>query len=283
MKVVLSLTLLGACMVIHSREAIKHAFIVVDNGKDMLRYINQFEPEKNWTAETDEKPRDIRLSSDGKTVLISVDQGAVEYDVATGKKTGFAIKNYKGIQSAQKLKDGTFLLATQNKLFICDADGKELRTIAIAKGSRPYIRLVTVTDKNTLLYTAMKPFCINEMSMDGRHLATITIPDKGYKAIRLANGNYLTSSGDSLAVFEISPDGNIVKTYGGKKAHPTLDLTFNSGWQQLTNGNMVATCWHGHGYKGNGPHLVEYNDGNQVVWTWHHPDVKQVTNVLVLK
>lgn len=262
---------------------VKHRFIAVDNGNNKLWHVDQFNPDKNWTVPTDTKPRDIRLSPDGDTFLISVDQGAVEYEFATGKKTGFAITNHKGIQSAQKLQDGNYLLATASKIMVCDTKGKVVKTIPVAPGSKPYIRIVTVTAENTLLYTAINPFCINEVAWDGRALARIKLPDKSYKTIRLENGNYLASSGDSVSVFEVSPKGDIVKTYGGKKNHPDLDLTFNSGWQKLANGNIVATCWHGHGYKGKGPHLVEYTPGNDAVWTWYHDDVKQITNVLVLE
>ena len=281
-KTLLSLLITLCVGHLASASEIKHRFIAVDNGKQMLHYVDQFTPANNWTVSTDQKPRDIRLSADGKTFLISVDTGAVEYDLKTGKKTGFSITNQKGIQSAQKLKDGNYLLATASKIFACDAKGKVLKNIQVASGSRPYIRIVTVTPDNTLLYTAIKPFCINEVDMEGTLIATIPLPDKSYKAQRLKNGNYLASSGDSVSVIEVSPKGDVVKTYGGKKNHPGLDLTFNSGWQQLSNGNIVATCWHGHGYKGNGQHLVEYTSSNQAVWSWSHKEVKQVTNILVL-
>lgn len=284
MKLKIIVAMLVLCIATFASDGtVKHVFIVVDNGSNSLRYVDQFNPENNWIIETEPKPRDIRLSQDGQAILVSNDSGAVEYDVAAGKKTGFAITNYKGIQSAQKLKDGSYLLATADKMFICDHEGNVIRSIPTAFGSLPYIRIVTVTEEGTLLYTAIKPFCINEVDMDGKVLATIKLPDKSYRAVRLDGGNYLASSGDSVSVLEVSPTGEILKTYGGKEMHPELDLTFNSGWQQLSNGNIVATCWHGHGYKGNGPHLVEYTADNRAIWTWRHPDVKQVTNVLVLK
>lgn len=262
---------------------VKHCFIAVDNGNNTLRYVNQFDRAKDWTVATDGNPRDIRLAPEGKTFLVSVDKGAVEYDAATGMQTGFAITNQNGIQSAQKLNDDHYLLATANRIFVCDPKGEILNTIPTAAGSQPYIRLVTVTQEGSLLYTALKPFCINEISMKGEPLAKIMLPDKSYKAVRLENGNYLASSGDSVSVFEVSPRGEIMKTYGGRKKHPQLDLTFNSGWQKLENGNVVATCWHGHGYTGSGPHLVEYTSDNEVVWTWYDPEAKQITNVLLLK
>jgi hypothetical protein len=284
MRELVTTLLISLCVSIPSTaEETKHVFIAVDNGSHSLCYVDQFDPARNWTVKTDKKLRDIRLSSDEKAILISVDTGAIEYDLATGKKSGFAITNHTGIQSAQKLKDGNFLLATDKTIFVCDPAGKKLKTIPVAAGSTPYIRIVTVTRENTLLYTAAKPYCINEVDMNGEVVATVRLPEKSYKALRLENGNYLVSSGDLASVFELSPEGKVVKTYGGQKNHLELDLTFNSGWQKLENGNVVATCWHGHGYEGDGPHLVEYSPTNKAVWTWSHPDVEQVTNVLVLK
>lgn len=276
--------LMSVCMYhLAAAGELKHSFVVVDNGAHRLCYVDQFEPANSWSVRTDPKPRDIRLSADGTRILVSVDRGAVEYDLASGEKSGFAITNHIGIQSAQRLNDGNYLLAAQERIFVCAPSGKELKRIPVAAGSTPYIRIVTLTGENTLLYTAKSPYCINEVDMEGKRLATVQLPDKSYKAVRLTHGNYLASSGDSVSVFEVTPAGAIVRTYGGKEAHPELDLSFNSGWQQLANGNIVATCWHGHGYKGNGPHLVEYTGENQVVWSWRQPEVQQVTNVLVLK
>lgn len=282
-KIIITLLASLCTISLSAAEEIKHIFIAVDNGNHMLRYIDQFDPAKSWAVKTDKKPRDIRLSTDKKNILISVDRGAVEYELATGKKTGFAITDHKGVQSAQKLKDGNYLFSTDKTIFICNPTGKVLKNIPVAAGSTPYIRIVTVTRENTLLYTAKNPYCINELTMNGKLLAVVRLPNKGYKVRRLKNGNYLASSGDSVSVLELSPRGKIIKTYGGKKNHPNLDLTFNSGWQKLENGHVVATCWHGHGYKGNGPHLVEYSSDNKAVWSWRDTEAKQITNVLVLK
>ena len=284
MNKLISIVLMIFCIGSYSIAAeTKHILIAVDNGNNSLHYVNQFDPDRNWTVNTDNKPRDIHLSEDMKTILISVDTGAVEYDLSSGKRTGISIVKFKGIQSAQKMKDGNYLLATDKTIFVCGPTGKKMRDIPVVADSTPYIRIVTVTKENTLLYTAIEPCCINEMDMNGKVIAMVTLPEKSYKALRLKNGNYLASAGVLSSVFELTPAGLIVKTYGGKENHPELELSDTSGWQQLPNGNVVVACWHGHGYEGNGPHLVEYDSSNKVVWTWSDPAAKQITNVLVVQ
>ncbi len=263
---------------------VKHVFLAVDNGKGELRYVNQPDPSKNWTVKTAAKPRDLRLSEDGKRVLLSVNDGAIEYEITTGKETGFKISGHTGIQSAQKLEDGNYLLATGGSIILCDKNGRALRKIPTVKGgSRPYIRLLTVTKDNTILYSAANPKSVIEIDFEGRLLKQIKLPQTGYKAIKLENGNILSSTGDTGAVLELNDRNQIVRTLGGVKNFPELALTFCSGWSRLKNGNVVATSWHGHGYKGKGPHLIAYTPDNRVVWTWSHAEVKQITNVLVIE
>ena len=52
----------------------------------------------------------------------------------------------------------------------------------------------------------------------------------------------------------------------------------------LKNGNVVVANWRGHGYEGDGPHIIEFDADNRVVWTWAElTKAKYVTNVLVLE
>ena len=89
MHKLIAVMLISLCVSIFSvADETKHIFIAVDNGNNRLYYVDQFEPDKNWTVNTDTKPRDIRLADDRKSILISVDTGAVEYDLVTGKRTG---------------------------------------------------------------------------------------------------------------------------------------------------------------------------------------------------
>ena len=71
--------------------------------------------------------------------------------------------------------------------------------------------------------------------------------------------------------------------YRVKQAHPQLGLDWFSGFQLLPDGHVLAANWLGHGKQGTGPHLVEFDRGNRVVWKWEdHQQAATITNVLVL-
>ena len=131
--------------------------------------------------------------------------------------------------------------------------------------------------------TVSDPCRAIEVNPAGKIVWQAPLPGKGYEAIRLPEGNTLVSTGGDARVIELSPDGRIVFAAGGKQAHPTLGLDWLSGFDRLQNGNIVVANWLGHGKVGAGPHLVEFDRNNRVVWKWEdHQQAATVTNVLVL-
>ena len=73
----------------------------------------------------------------------------------------------------------------------------------------------------------------------------------------------------------------VPRTVGGRKNHEGLQ--WFSGFHHLDSGNIVVANWLGHGKAGKGPHLVEFDKDNKLVWKWEdHQKAKQITNVLIL-
>ncbi|MBF0196808.1 MAG: hypothetical protein HQL32_03825 [Planctomycetes bacterium] len=281
---ILSFLLLIISSNLFGQEA-KHIFVCVDNHKSeyTVYYVNEFEPTKNWTFKTPKKPRDLQLWNDNRTVLVSQDNGAIELDIATGQPTGFKITGHRGVTSARRLKDGRILIGGSGKIKLLDAQGEFIRNIPLPKTPKAEIRLMEVSENNTLFYSCTSPYCLVEIDLEGQVLQQVPLPQKGYKQYQIENGNFLVSGGPAASLYEIDNKGKIINTWGGKNNFPELQLWDCSGWDQLDNGNIVMTCWHGHGYKGSGPDIVEFNADNQALWSWNSKEAKYLTNVLVIK
>lgn len=264
-------------------SGIKHQFVCIGNYKNVLVHINQFSPEESWIVNIPKGSRDIQ-QIDPDTLLISNEKGAAKYSLSNGNKLDWEVSRYKSIQSARQLPNGdTLLLSSTGSMITLDKEGKELNRLQI-----PYkkldLRLLRIGLNNNWVIGAKKPKAIFEVSNQGKLIRRINLPGKGYTAQVLANGNYLSSTGDTCKVVEVKPDGSIIRFVGGKQEHPELKLDFNSGWQQLENQNIIMTNWLGHNKHNSAPHLVEFDSDNKLVWKWEdHNMVNQVTNLLVIK
>lgn len=102
--------------------------------------------------------------------------------------------------------------------------------------------------------------------------------------MRAACGTTMVSAATARLVVELDTEGGTVRSVGGRDAHPDVMLDCFSGFDRLENGNVVVANWLGHGNRGRGPHLIEFNRENRIVWRWtDHAAARQVTNVLVIE
>lgn len=272
---------------LQAAEPPKHRFLCVDNGKNLLIYVDQIDPARSWHVSIPAGSRDLQLLPPDKPVkvLVSHGNGAAEYDLATGKKLEWMVDRYSAIQSAVRLENGqTALCGVDGTIYHLEKDGRE-RSHA-KPDIKMNVRLMRPLDNGNVMLSGAGPCEAFEMSLDGKIVRRIPLPTgaKGYKSVALANGNVLTSTGDLCKLAEIDKDGKIVSFVGGKVEHPDIGLDFVSGWDVLKNGNKVVANWLGHGKQGKGVHLAEFTPENKLIWTWaDHELARQITNVLMLE
>ena len=284
---VLLVCLMGSAASAADGEPLRHRFLCVDNGRNLLILVDQFHPDRSWTTAIPPGSRDIQLL--GKKglppdrALASHGNGAAEYDLATGERLGWAVERYRDIQTAVRLENGETLLGrVDGTIYRLDPQGREIGVTP--PPTTLNIRLMRVAPDGSLVLSAADPRAIVEVDSAGRLLRQTPLPGKGYKSIRLDRGTYLSGTGDECKIAEIGRDGKILSYVGGKKEHPQLGLDFCSGWDLLPNGNRVMANWLGHGKHGKGVHLAEFTADNRLVWQWaDHRLAQQVTNVVVLE
>lgn len=283
-KLVFALCLVGQ---VWGAEPVRHRFVGVDNGKNLLIHVDQFHPERSWTAPIPPGSRDIQflLPSNPTKLLVSHGNGAAEYDLASGKRLDWIVDRYRDIQTAVRLDSGQTLLGrVDGSIYRLDADGREMSVAP--PPLKMSIRLMRLLPGDGLLLSGADPRALLEIDSVGRLVRQVPIPGKfkGYKAIRLPSDNYLTSTGDDCKIAEIDAKGKVLSYVGGKTEHPQLGLDFCSGWDLLPNGNRVMANWLGHGKQSKGVHLAEFTPDNRLVWQWQdHRLARQITNVMVLE
>lgn len=281
-------------------DEVKHRFLAVDSGKSRLIYVDQFQPENDWTVTVPAGPRDLRLL-DADKVLVSHKQGAAEYDLRTGKQT-WIISSYSGIESAIRLTNGHTLLGGNTSggaaIYEVDSRGNEIRKrllenvhdIHILQPLKNGNLLLTRNERRpkavaaTGLYSDEHRSFVVELAADGRVVWEAELPGPADDVDRLENGSTLCPTGDLCTIVELNKEGRIASTLAGIEAHPEVGIKWLASVEVLKNGNILATNWLGHGVGPVGPHLIEFDRSNKIVWSWaDHERAQMIHNSLTLE
>ena len=268
-----------------------HRFVCVDNGANRLLHVNELQPATNWHVDVPAGTRDVQRLG-GERLLLSHGNGCGIYRLSDGKLL-WSLGGFKGVQTAHHRADKQEIVLGANvadgyEFYVLEKagewfknSGRMLRCAAVKTG---LLRLVRFTPDGHLLFTAGEPYRVIEWDAEKNQVVwSADLPGKGYVAIRRADGTTVATTGGSVSAVVIGKEGKIAKTYLGEESRKAQRLSWFSGFEILKNGNLVIANWLGHGATGKGPHLVEVNAQNQVVWSWEdHTAAKQVTGLVIL-
>lgn len=147
-------------------------------------------------------------------------------------------------------------------------------------------RVLRLTPQDTLLFGSGPNFF--EADWNGRILTTMTLPGKSwvYQALREPNGHLFVAGGYNPTLFELAPDGRIVRERVSAAAKEGVSgWYFLGGFQVLPNGDVIICNWTGHGHNDSrkGPQILQFNRAGDVVWKWHDPErAGSINGVLIL-
>lgn len=258
---------------------IKHRFVATDESGKQLLYVDEVNPDNDWTIPL-KGNRDVQLSGNG-TVLVSVPAGYREYGLRDGK----LIKEVKvgtGIQSLVRLGDGRTLLASKRAVIELDPADKVTRTHAFTMS--PFFRLLRVAGDGNLLFTSGET-TIRECRLGaaGTPAATVRELDlsgltpesrKPYFVEQVENGQFIIATGFGATILIVDADWKLIRSCGGKGKVPGVRTHFFADAQRLPNGNIVVAHWSGHARKDSAkaPQAIEFDRDGNVVWSWHDPE-----------
>ena len=291
--------------VTYSSGGIKHVLYLVDNGLNRLVFLNQKDPSRNWTVSIPAGSRDLQLVANNK-ILVSHGNGAAEYDRTTGTR-GWSVSTYAGVSTAQRLANGNTLLGwsmaaaegTPAKVMFSEVNGAGTEVSRLTLNNITTLRLARRLANGNTLFTGdtnndlvFKVFEVNPAGVIVWQ--QLLYGARGYVANRLSNGDTRATIGpigrlyepgkDDNKLLQLSPTGAIVKFWGGMVEHPDARLRKFSGYSMVPNGNVIIANWLGDGNIGTGPHAVEFDADNNLVWSWEdHVAARTVTNLLVVE
>jgi hypothetical protein len=267
------------CSALRGAEVIKHKFLVMDEGRHMIHYVDQTDPKNDWTLDHKGNGWDMQLLDDNR-LLANTKSGWVIYDMKTRKLIEEHIdEKLKGVMSMRWMPDGTKYLLENNKGITLHKMNKANKIVL----SKNYPKLntaryVRVTPAGNPIFASSDG--ITEVSKaDLSIVKRVLIPgDKKQKAFqggKAKNGNYLMGAGFAGAFYEITPKGTVVKKFTQKKEDLPEGMVnrFYSGFMLLKNGDVICGHWAGHGPGGSKKayQLLQFNKDGKIVWFWHDP------------
>ncbi|MEA2697745.1 MAG: hypothetical protein QOI66_2016 [Myxococcales bacterium] len=192
------------------------------------------------------------------------------------------------VQSCQPLPNGNFLIGEAHDggvglLREIDGTGKVVSTVTVTEpgGFSPHnqFREVRKTPQGTFLVTYLQSNKAVEFDAAGKQIRQFACGS--FVAIRLPNGNTLSSCGDAHRVVEVDPQDKIVWEVTESEI-PGNRLGFAAGLQRLANGNTVICNWPGHAGAPNQPQAFELTRDKKVVWEVNNPQLGWTSNIEVL-
>jgi hypothetical protein len=272
-------------------QNIKHRFIIVDESRSQLHYIDEFDSSKDWTIKFPERYRNARLSNDQRIVM-STHSGYVEFDLKTQKKLK-TIDNplFNKTETLVRLENGHTILGCclgkKGGITFYELDKNDE---IIRKANFPQyhkLRLMSLAKDSSFLFGVANK--IIKANWDEK-VKEFIIPNErcwAYEVEELTIGNYRISCGYYPALEEWSQNGTFVrKIAGGFPAPDGLGYNFFGSAQKLSNGHWVVSNWTGHGENDSekGVQLIEFDKDGKVAWTWHDSERSgSVNGVIVLE
>jgi hypothetical protein len=268
-----------------------HRFVCVDNGANRLLYVDECKPATNWRVDVPAGSRDLQ-QLDAEHVLLSHGNGCGIYRISDGKLL-WSIDGFQDVQTARYRAERQEIILGANgkdgyEFYVLEKAGdwfrRTDRILGVPGVKSGFLRLVRFTPEGHFLFSAGAPYRVLEWDADkSRIVWSADLPGKGYVAIRREDGTTVATTGGAVSVVVLGRDGKVIKSYLGEGFRQAHQLNWFSGVHLLPNGNLVIANWLGHGANGRGPHLVEVDAQDRIVWTWtDHAAAQQITSLVVL-
>jgi len=274
---VLIATVLVCCSISRGAGAIRHRFLLMDEGRHQIHYVDQNDSKNDWTLTHKGRGWDMQLL-DARRLLVNTKSGWVIYDLKTRKLLEeHSDKMLRNVVSMRWQPDGAKYFIENNKGITLHKMDKANKIVM----SKNYPKLksaryVRVAGDGNVIFAEHDG--ITEVSKaDFNIVKRIKLPRgrNAFQGGKTTNGNYLIGGGFAGAFYEITPGGKVVKEFTQKKENLPEGMInrFFSGFTLLKNGDVVCAHWAGHNPASskNAYQLLQFNKEGKLVWYWHDP------------
>lgn len=260
------------CTSLHAQEVIRHIFVATDESREQLLYVDEFNPENDWTVQIGPN-RDLQV--EGDRIVISTPMGYAEYHLKTGQRIK-EVQIQKGIRSVRRKPNGHTVLASKDEIIELNTKDTVEKRIQINMGKA--FRLLRLRKNGNFLFTGGKTI-IKEATPEGQIIGSVDLKrlapktSKPYFVMETSAGERMASTGYGASLLFLNDKGELKRKVDATKAGLKFPTKFFAESQVLTNGNIVVAHWTGHGKRDShkAPQVLEFDQDGKLVWSWHDP------------
>lgn len=258
--------------------------ILYDDSNGRLLYVNNANPAANWISNTG-MGRDVQLVGGGRVMLGKFD-GWDEYRLTDGVNVA-GQHGFPGTLDSYRLTDGNTMLAslsgTSIVLKMVNASGAVQSQITYSGFS--FVGMVRPTSTGTYLVGA------DTVVFEGNDQGTIVWrvnPDGGrhaWKAMRLANGNTVISTGYGASLVVYDSAGKLLQTIGGPNQPNAAQIApwFYADFHVMPNATYFVVNSQADRTMDSSIQLLEYDTSGTLVWQQKQPmGVRTLEEAIVL-
>jgi len=265
------------CSASRGAEAIKHKFLVMDEGRHQVHYVDQHNPANDWTLTHKGRGWDMQLL-DANRLATNTSSGWVVYDLKTRKLLEeHSDKTIRGVVSMRWTADGVkYLLANAKGITLYKLD--KANTIVASKNypklkTARYVRVAPDGNPVFASHDGITEVSKTDLSIVRRVMIPGGKAAKAFQGNKTAKGTYLMGAGFAGAFYELTPEGKVLKEFSLKKVGLPEGMVnrFYSGFTVLKNGHVICAHWAGHGPAAskNACQLMQFDKDGKLVWTWY--------------
>ncbi|WP_018969256.1 hypothetical protein [Rubritalea marina] len=263
-----------------STQGIRHSFLIAGHPTAIV------DEDSHIKWQTTGRSRDGFVLENGNVLICNL-KDVREYQADGSFKTIYTLSPENAeLSTAQPLKNGNTLVVECGKkpqLLEIDSEGKIAITVPLqpeTDNSHMQTRMARKLGNGNYLVPHLLAFAIKEYKPDGSVVKTIKTDTEAlggkaaknwpFTAIRLDNGNTLSTLTHGNKVVEFNPSGEVVWKLDNENS--SAQLADPCGAQRLDNGNTIISSFGQH--DGSKPKIIEVTPSREVVWEFYHPGVQ---------
>jgi hypothetical protein len=247
--------------------------ILYDDSNGRILYINNANPAANWTANTG-MGRDLQLVGGGLVMLGKFD-GWDEYQLSDGTQVGTGQHGFPGTLDSYRLTNGNTVLASLSGgnivLTMVDPSGQMQSRITYPGFS--FVGMVRPTAAGTYLVGA--DTTVFEGNDQGAIVWSVNPAgaSHAWKALRLANGNTVISTGYGASLEIYDNAKNLLQTIGGPNQPNASQIApwFYADFHVMPDGSYFVVNSQADRTMNNSVQLLEYDSAGTLVWQQMQP------------
>lgn len=275
-KILIATIALGICTTAFGAKKSVEKILIGGSGWDSIAIIDKATKTIEWSMAIPRggETNNVCMTRKGE-ILFAYGRGARLVDRSGKTIWDYPVTNPKAeMHTARQLPNGNYLLAscdTPMRIIELDRKGRQIKEVTFDLGipnAHSQFRGVSKAKNGNYLIPTFGKSNIFEITPNGELVRTYEGLKSAYSLLELSNGDLLVSSGDSHQMVVVDRKTGEIKTEVSENDIEGVTLKFVGTAHRLPGGNTIIANWSGHSRGKIEPQIVEFDADKKLIWSY---------------